>query len=95
MFDDPCLKWPEVISMTSTTAEKTIDVLRQLSQDLDSCHKPQLSATEFKEFCSNNGISYKLLIVTYSIIQMIKLKGLYKYICKSVVTKDIESVMDM
>ena len=27
---DACSKWPEVISMTSTTAEKTIDVLRQL-----------------------------------------------------------------
>ena len=33
---DACSKWSKVISMTSTTAEKTIDVLRQFLQDLDS-----------------------------------------------------------
>ena len=48
---DACSKWPEVISMTSTTAEKTIDVLRQLfarfglPNNIVTDNGPQFSAT--------------------------------------------------
>ena len=82
---DACSKWPEVISMTSTTAEKTIDVLRQLfarfglPNNIVTDNGPQFSATEFKEFCSNNGISHTL-IAPYHPSSNAKLKGLYKHL---------------
>ena len=52
--------------MTYTTAEKTIDVLRQLfviglPNNIVTDSGPQFSATEFKEFCNNNGISHTLI----------------------------------
>ena len=59
---DACSKWPEVISMTSTTAERTIGVLRQLfarfglPNHIVTDNGPQFAADEFRQFCSNNDI---------------------------------------
>lgn len=53
--------------MTFTTAEKTIDVLKQifarfgLPNNIVTDNGPQFIALEFKEFCSNNGISHTLI----------------------------------
>ena len=59
---DACSKWPEVISMTSTRAERTIHVLRQLfarfglPNYIVTDNGPQFAADEFRQFCSNNDI---------------------------------------
>ena len=54
-------KWPEVHEMTSTTAQKTIEILRHifapygLPKQLVSDNGPQFVANEFKELMSNMG----------------------------------------
>ena len=59
---DACSKWPKVISMNSTTAEKTTDVLRQLfarfglPNHIVTDNGPQFAADKFRQFCCNNGI---------------------------------------
>ena len=59
---DACSKWPEIISMTSITAERIIDVLRQLfarfglPNHIVTDNGPQFATDEFRQFCSNNGI---------------------------------------
>ena len=55
-------KWLEVISMSTTTANKTIDVLRSLfarywlPQDVVTDNGPQFTSAEFAEFMCENGI---------------------------------------
>lgn len=55
-------KWPEVICMTSTTSERTIEVLREtfsrygLCEHLVSDNGPQFTSDEFRLFMQNNGI---------------------------------------
>ena len=57
-------KWPEVIEMTSTTAEKTVEALRGLFasfgllEQLVSDNGPQFTSDVFQEFCKLNGIKY-------------------------------------
>ena len=64
---DACSKWPEVIAMTSTTAEKTINALKSLfsrygiPDHVVSDNGPQFVAEEFKQFCLNNGIQHTLI----------------------------------
>ena len=64
---DACSKWPEVVSMTSTTADKTISVLRSifarcgLPDNIVTDNGPQFTVTEFKQFCDGNGIRHTLI----------------------------------
>ena len=64
---DACSKWPEVISMTSTTADKTISVLRsifarcRLPDNIVTDNGHQFTVTEFKQFCDGNGICHTLI----------------------------------
>ena len=57
-------KWLEVVPMRSTTANKTIDVLRGLfafrglSEEVVSDNGPQFTAHEFKTFMEVNGIKH-------------------------------------
>ena len=57
-------KWPEVATMTSTTAPATIRVLREmfatygLPQQLVSDNGPQFTSTEFADFLKQNGIKH-------------------------------------
>ena len=57
-------KWPEVYEMTSTTAQKTIEILRhifasyELPEQLVSDNGPQFVAKEFEEFMLNYGIKH-------------------------------------
>ena len=57
-------KWPEVYEMPSTTAQKTVDVLRHvfatfgLPQQLVSDNGPQFVASEFSEFLKANGVKH-------------------------------------
>ena len=57
-------KWPEVYEMTSTTAQKTIEIVRHifasygLPEQLVSDNGPQFVAKEFEEFMLNNGIKH-------------------------------------
>jgi hypothetical protein len=59
-------KWPEVQIMKSTTAEKTIEVLRSvfarqgLPEQLVTDNGPQFISTEFKAFLKANGIKHIL-----------------------------------
>ena len=61
---DAFSKWPEVIQMTSTTAERTISELRTLfahngiPHQLMSDNGPQFSCDLFKQFMANNGIKH-------------------------------------
>ncbi|KXJ26285.1 Uncharacterized protein K02A2.6 [Exaiptasia diaphana] len=60
-------KWIEVTPMSSTTAERTIDVLRScfgrygLPEQLVSDNGPQFTSREFKLFMERNGIKHKLM----------------------------------
>ena len=60
-------KWPEVIQMTSTTAEKTVQSLRSLFSQFGipnqvvSDNGPQFASEEFKQFCEQNGIRRTLV----------------------------------
>ena len=57
-------KWPEVISMTTATASRTIEELRKLfathglPEQLVSDNGPQFIADEFGAFMRNNGIKH-------------------------------------
>ena len=63
-------KWPEVIQMTSTTASRTVDVLRSLfsrfgiPHQLVSDNGPQFVSEEYKQFCEQNGIR-RVLVAPY------------------------------
>ena len=57
-------KWPEVFTMTSTTAEKTIEVLRHLfaaygiPEQIVTDNSPQFTAEEFATFMKRNGVKH-------------------------------------
>ena len=57
-------KWPEIISMSSTTATTTIEVIRILfarngiPRQLISDNGPQFIADEFRQFLINNGVKH-------------------------------------
>ena len=61
---DAYSKWPEVLPMTSTTAGKTIERLREvfarhgLPQQLVSDNGPQFTSDEFTHFLKSNGIKH-------------------------------------
>ena len=85
MVVNACSKWPEVISMTSTTADKTTDVLRQifarfgLPNHIVTDNGPQCSAIEFKKFCSNNGI-FHTFVAPYHPSSNVKAERLCKHL---------------
>ena len=62
---DAYSKFPEIVKMTSTTAEATINVLREifsrqgLPEMIVSDNGPQFSAQEIKDFCAQNGILHR------------------------------------
>lgn len=64
-------KWPEVICMTSTTAERTIEVLREIfsrngvCEQLVSDNGPQFTSEEFQEFIRTNGITHIKSVVAH------------------------------
>lgn len=57
-------KWPEVVTMKSTSSEKTISVLRTifarngLPEQIVSDNGPQYTSEEFQDFMRKNGIKY-------------------------------------
>ena len=57
-------KWPEVVEMQSTTAEKTIQVMREmfatygLPEQVVSDNGSQFTSQEFAEFMKRNGIKH-------------------------------------
>ena len=57
-------KWPEVIQMSSTSAEQTVVVLRQLFAtyglplQLVSDNGPQFTAVKFQHFLKGNGVKH-------------------------------------
>ena len=59
-------KWPEVEVMSTTTSEKTIEVLRSLfahhglSEKLVSNNGPQFTSAEFKQFLEGKSIKHIL-----------------------------------
>ena len=61
---DAFSKWPEIIPMKTTTAEKTTDVLRQifaihgLPMTLVSDNGPPFTSSEFENFLTTNGIKH-------------------------------------
>lgn len=61
---DAFSKWPEVVQMSSTTAEKTVDVLRRifsqngLPDQLVSDNGPQFVSECFRQFMQYNGIRH-------------------------------------
>ena len=63
---DTYSKWPEVAVMSSTTSEKTINVLRTmfaqhgLPEQLVSDNGPQFTSSEFSQFLQNNRIKHIL-----------------------------------
>ena len=67
---DAQTKWPEVIQMKSTTASKTIEVLRSLfsrfgiPHELVSDNGPQFVSDEYKQFCEQNRIR-RILVAPY------------------------------
>ena len=62
---DAFSKWPEVIQMTTTTAEKTVEILRSLflryglPRAIATDNGPQFTSSIFEAFCKNNGICHK------------------------------------
>ena len=63
---DAYSKWPEVVIMSSTTSQKTIEVLRSmfarhgLPEQLVSDNGPQFTSTEFADFMKGNRIKHIL-----------------------------------
>ena len=57
-------KWPEVFTMTSTSSEKTIEVLRSLfsryglPEQIVTDNGPQFTSAEFSDFTKGNGIKH-------------------------------------
>ena len=57
-------KWPEVIQMTSTSAEQTVMALQQLftnyglPQQIVSDNGPQFTAVDFQQFLKKNGVKH-------------------------------------
>ena len=57
-------KWPEIIELTSTTASKTIEVLREifsrngLPEQVVSDNGPQFVSEEFERFMKENAIKH-------------------------------------
>ena len=75
-------KWPELATMTSTTAPATIRVLREmfatygLPQQLVSDNGPQFTSTEFADFLEQNGSSIsRVLLITHP--PMVQLRDSY------------------
>ena len=66
---DAYSKFPEIVKMKSTTAEATINVLREifsrqgLPEMIVSDNGPQFTAQEFKDFCAQNGILHRTTAV--------------------------------
>jgi transposase InsO family protein len=62
---DAYSKFPEIVKMTSTTATTTTNVLRDifsrygLPEIIVSDNGPQFIASEFQQFCRNNGIMHR------------------------------------
>ena len=62
---DAFSKWPEVIQMTTTTAEKTVEILRSLfsryglPRAIATDNGPQFTSSIFEAFCKNNGICHE------------------------------------
>ena len=62
MWIDAFSKWPEVIQMATTTAEKTVEILRTLFSRYGlprTDNGPQFTSSIFEAFCKNNGICHK------------------------------------
>ena len=63
-------KWPEVMTMETTTSIKTIQTLRtifarwRLTEKIVSDNGPQFTSTEFQKFCRVNGVKH-ILVVPY------------------------------
>ena len=61
---DAHLKWPEIVEMSSTTADTTIAILRRvfaaygLPVQLVSDNDPQFVSHEFADFLRANGVKY-------------------------------------
>ena len=59
-------KWPEVVQMSSTSSECTIEVLRSMFSRYGIPHiivsdnGTQFTSALFKQFCERNGIHHKL-----------------------------------
>ena len=62
---DAYSKFPEVVKMTSTTSTATINILRDmfsrygLPETMVSDNGPPFIASEFQQFCRNNGIMHR------------------------------------
>ena len=63
---DAFTKWPEVIQMSSTSSERTIEILRSLftrygiPRIIVSDNGTQFTSETFNQFCKGNGIHHKL-----------------------------------
>ena len=63
---DALTKWPEVIQMSTTSSERTIEVLRSLfarygiPRIIVSDNGTQFTSALFNQFCKKNGIHHKL-----------------------------------
>ena len=63
---DALTKWPEVVQMSSTSSERTIEVLRSLfsrygiPRIIVSDNGTQFTSAIFSQFCKRNGIHHKL-----------------------------------
>ena len=63
---DALTKWPEVVQMSSTSSERTIEVLRSLfsrygvPRTIVSDNGTQFTSALFTQFCKGNGIHHKL-----------------------------------
>ena len=61
---DAFSKWPEVVMMKSTTAERTVEVMREIfsrqgiPRELVSDNGPQFASHEFAAFMKSNGIKH-------------------------------------
>ena len=61
---DAHFKWPEVVEMKSTTAEKTIEVMRTLfgsygiPEQVVSDNRPQFTSDEFAQFMRQNCVKH-------------------------------------
>ena len=62
---DAFSKWPEVIQMATTTAEKIVEILCSLCSRYDlpraiaTNNGPQFTSSIFGASCKNNGVSHK------------------------------------